>query len=62
MNNILNCGLNKESIVTLLSLCEMDVNPQALANVVTQINSEYEAHLAKVNNTNNSNNNQNQKK
>ena len=42
MNNIMNCGLDKESLVTLLSLCEMDANPEALALVVKEIRNEHQ--------------------
>jgi mitotic-spindle organizing protein 1 len=39
----MNCGLDKETLVILVSLIENGVNPDALANVVKQLRRESKA-------------------
>jgi len=40
MSNILNTGLDRESLSILVSLCEHGVNPEALAAVVKELRRE----------------------
>jgi hypothetical protein len=40
MSQILNTGLDKESLTLLVSLCENGVNPEALASVVKELRRE----------------------
>lgn len=40
MSTILNTGLDRESLATLVTLCENGVNPEALAAVVREIRRE----------------------
>ena len=40
MNQILNSGLDRESLSILIQLCEMGVNPEALAACVKELRSE----------------------
>ena len=40
MNQILNCGLNRETLNILVTMIEKGVNPEALAQVVKEIRNE----------------------
>ncbi len=40
---ILDCGLDKETLSVLVSLCESGVNPEALAAVVKELRREQSA-------------------
>eukprot|EP01080_Neovahlkampfia_damariscottae_P000343 gene343-6757_t len=40
ISNILNTGLDKESLSILVGLCESGANPEALTAIVSQINKE----------------------
>ena len=40
LSSLLNTGLDKETLDVLVSLCELGVNPDALAEVVQQLRSE----------------------
>ena len=37
---LLNCGLDRQTLSILVSLCENGVNPEALANVVKELKQE----------------------
>ena len=37
MSQLLDTGLDKETLSILVSLCEMGVNPEALANIVKEL-------------------------
>ena len=43
ISQLLNTGLDRESVSILTSLCEMGVNPEALAAVVKELRRESEA-------------------
>lgn len=40
ISNILDCGLDKDTLRILVSLCEAGVNPEALAHVVKELRRE----------------------
>ena len=40
MSNILGAGLDRESLAIIMNLCEMGINPEALAACVKEIKSE----------------------
>jgi mitotic-spindle organizing protein 1 len=40
ISKLLDCGLDKESLAILVSLCENGVNPEALATVVQELRRE----------------------
>jgi len=40
LSNLLNTGLDRESLAILVSLCENGVNPEALAMVVKELRRE----------------------
>ncbi|KAG2393909.1 hypothetical protein C9374_003673 [Naegleria lovaniensis] len=40
INNILNAGLDRESLSIIMNLCEMGINPEALAACVKEIKNE----------------------
>ncbi len=40
ISQILNCGLDRETLSLLVSLCENGVNPEALAAVVKELRKE----------------------
>ncbi|KAF0982590.1 hypothetical protein FDP41_011520 [Naegleria fowleri] len=40
INNILNAGLDRESLSIIMNLCEMGINPEALAACVKEIKTE----------------------
>mmetsp|Transcript_62093 Transcript_62093/g.115198 ORF Transcript_62093/g.115198 Transcript_62093/m.115198 type:complete len:130 (+) Transcript_62093:67-456(+) len=42
ISKLLNTGLNKDSLASLVSLCELGVNPEALAEAVTELRDEVE--------------------
>ena len=48
ISDILNCGLDRETLGILLSLCEQGVNPEALAAVVRELRREGAAIHASV--------------
>jgi mitotic-spindle organizing protein 1 len=43
LNNVLNAGLDRESLSLLIQLVEMGVNPEALAACVKELRSEAQA-------------------
>merc|ERR1711907_774656 len=43
MSRLLNCGLNREQLSILISLCENGVNPEALGVVVKELRREASA-------------------
>ena len=43
ISQILDCGLDKETLSILVSLCESGVNPEALAAVVKELRREQSA-------------------
>eukprot|EP00434_Breviolum_minutum_P014988 symbB.v1.2.013215.t1/scaffold890.1/size154879/1 len=45
ISTLLKTGLKKESLTTLVSLCELGVNPEALAEAVRDLRAEKEAML-----------------
>ena len=40
INNVLGAGLDRESLSIVMNLCEMGINPEALAACVKEIKSE----------------------
>ncbi|GAB5353076.1 hypothetical protein AAMO2058_000007100 [Amorphochlora amoebiformis] len=40
ISKVLNCGLDRQTLSILVSLCENGVNPEALAAVITELRRE----------------------
>eukprot|EP00471_Norrisiella_sphaerica_P006374 CAMPEP_0184482954 /NCGR_PEP_ID=MMETSP0113_2-20130426/4556_1 /TAXON_ID=91329 /ORGANISM="Norrisiella sphaerica, Strain BC52" /LENGTH=73 /DNA_ID=CAMNT_0026863021 /DNA_START=33 /DNA_END=254 /DNA_ORIENTATION=- len=43
MSRVLNCGLDRQTLSILISLCENGVNPEALSSVVKELRRETSA-------------------
>ncbi len=48
ISQLLNCGLDRQSLSILMSLCENGVNPEALAAVVKELRRESAALKVKI--------------
>ena len=43
MSQLLKCNVDKQSLLYLINLCELGVNPQILANIVREIQSDIQS-------------------